>query len=254
MFQEFLPATLFALVLVFVRTGAAMMLLPGISDSYVMTRVRLIFALATTIAITPSVEPMLPGEPTSVALLFALLAQELFVGLFLGGIAAIMMAALATAGTIMSHMAHLANAHVHSPLADQQASIIGAFLSVTATVLMFVTGLHEVLFMAIRDSYELFPPGELPPIGDFSRTITETFAKSFLLGAQLGAPFFAVGLLVYLLMGLLGRLMPQVQIFLVVLPLQVMGGLAILLVAFPAIMAWFLGSFEETIAPFVRSG
>lgn len=253
MLQEFLPATLFALVLVFVRTGAAMMQLPGIGDTYVMARVRLIFALATTVAITPAVEPELPGEPSSVAVLFLLLAGELFIGFFLGSVAKVMMAALAVAGTIMSHMAHLANAHVQSPLADQQASIIGSFLSVTATVLMFATGLHEMLFTAILDSYKLFPPGAMPPVGDFSQQMARTVSQAFILGAQLGAPFLAVGLLVYLLMGLLGRLMPQVQIFLVALPLQILGGLGILLLAFPAIMSWFLTNFEQAFRPFTQT-
>jgi flagellar biosynthetic protein FliR len=250
MLQEFLPASLFALVLVFVRTGAVMMQLPGIADTYVMTRVRLIFALATTFAITPVLLPQLPGEPRSASVLFLLIVGEFFVGFFLGAIAKIMMSALAVGGTIMSHMSHLANAHVQSPLADQQASIVGSFLSVTATVLMFATGLHELLFAAIVESYTIFPPGDLPPVGDFSKMISETVSNAFVLGAQIGAPFLAVGLLVYLLMGLLGRLMPQVQIFLVAMPLQIMGGLGILLLALPAIMAWFLGRFEETIAPF----
>lgn len=252
MLQEFLPATLFALLLVFVRTGAVMMQLPGISDSYVMARIRLIFALATTVAITPVLEPELPGQPTQVSVLFLLLAGELFIGFFLGSIAKVMFAALAVAGTVASHMAHLANAHVQSPLADQQASIMGSFLSVTATVLMFSAGLHEMLFTAIVDSYRLFPPGELPPIGDFSQQMARTVSQSFILGGQLAAPFLAVGLLVYLLMGILGRLMPQVQIFLVALPLQVMGGLAIMFLAFPAIMSWFLGSFEEAFRPFTQ--
>jgi flagellar biosynthetic protein FliR len=253
MLQEFLPATLFALVLVFVRTGAVMMQLPGISDTYVMTRVRLIFALATTVAIAPVVQPELPGEPTKVSVLFLLLAGELFIGFFLGSVAKVMFAALAVAGTVASHMAHLANAHVQSPLADQQASIMGSFLSITATVLMFATGMHEMLFMAILDSYKLFPPGELPPIGDFSKQMARVVSQSFILGGQLAAPFLAVGLLVYLLMGILGRLMPQVQIFLVALPLQIIGGLGILFLAFPAIMAWFLSNFEQAFRPFTQT-
>ena len=252
MLQEFLPATLFALVLVFVRSGAVMMQLPGISDTYVPARVRLIFALATTVAVAPALQPHLPGEPESVAVLFLLLVGELFVGFFLGAIAQVMMSALSVGGTIMSHMAHLANAHIQSPLADQQSSIIGSFLSVTATVLMFATGLHEVLFAAIMDSYRIFPPGDLPPVGDFAQLMAHTVSHAFILGAQIGAPFLAVGLLVYLLMGLLGRLMPQVQIFLVALPLQVMGGLGILFLTIPAIMSWFLGSFEETFLRFTQ--
>lgn len=250
MFQELLPASVFAVILVFVRTGAAIMQLPGFGDAYVSSRARLLFALMLALAVTPVLSDRLPGRPDSVSLLFILVVGELFIGLFLGALARIMMSALIVAGTVMSHMSHLANALVNSALSQQQASIIGNFLSVTALVLMFALDLHHLMLRAVVDSYAVFPPGQLPPVGDFSQMVTRTVADAFVLGVQLSAPFLTVGLIVYLLMGLLGRLMPQVQIFFVAMPLQLGVGQALLLITLPALMLWFLGQFEDTFMRF----
>ena len=250
MFETLLPASVFSLLLVFVRVGAVMTLMPGVGDGFVMTRIRLLFALAFTGAVAPMVSPALPPLPQSVSVLFLLILGEFLVGLFLGSVAKITMSALAIAGTVMSHMSALANANVNSPISDQQSSIVGSFLTLTGTVLLFALGLHALIFQALVDSYALFPPGALPPIGDFAQQIAQVVQDAFLLGVQIGAPFLSVGLLLYTLMGILGRLMPQVQIFLVALPLQILGGVTILLLALPALMAWFAGAFRDTILPF----
>ncbi|RDD60845.1 flagellar biosynthetic protein FliR [Ferruginivarius sediminum] len=250
MLQEVLPASLFAVLLVFVRVGAAMMQMPGIGDPYVSPRARLLFALLLALAVTPVLSPVLPGQPESVAVLFVLLAGELFIGFFLGALAKVMMSALVVAGMVMAYMSALANALVNDPAAQQQGSIAGSFLNVTALVLIFALNLHHLLIGAVVDSYAIFPPGDLPPVGDFSQLMTDTVARAFLVGIQLGAPFMVVGLVLYLGMGLLGRLMPQVQIFFVGMPLQIALGISLLMVSLPVAMAWFMGAFEDTFIPF----
>jgi len=251
MLQEVLPASVFALLLVFVRTGAAVMQFPGIGDAYVSSRIRLLFALLLSLAVTPVLSERLPGQPASVTMLFVLLIGELFVGIFLGALARIMMTALLVAGTAISQMTQMANALVNSALSQQQASIIGNFLSITAMLLIFALDLHHLLLRTVVESYAVFPPGELPPVGDFSRLVTETVAQSFTLGIQLAAPFLTAGMISYLLMGLLGRLMPQVQIFFVAMPLQIGLGHVLLVITLPALMMWFLGAFEKTFTPFL---
>jgi flagellar biosynthetic protein FliR len=72
---------------------------------------------------------------------------------------------------------------------------------------------------------------------------------TFLLAFQLATPFIAVATIFYLGIGLLSRLMPQVQIFFVAMPLQITLGLIVLSLALPFVMRWFAGSFEETLLP-----
>ena len=84
-------------------------------------------------------------------------------------------------------------------------------------------------------------------MGDFAAAISETAAKSFLIAVQICAPFLVVGLLFYAGVGLLGRLMPQVQIFFVALPVQLGIGLFVFAISLSVMMMWFLNSFQETM-------
>ena len=106
-----------------------------------------------------------------------------------------------------------------------------------------------MLLIAVIDSYSLFAPGVAPPLGDFSELMARTVAKTFLLAIQISTPFIAVGAIFYLGLGLLARLMPQAQILFIAMPLQVMVGVAVLALAVPAALGWFITSFEDSMLP-----
>ena len=250
MFEELLPQEFFAIFLVFVRIGSAVMLLPGLGDPYVSPRIRLLFALLLAFLVTPTVRQFLPPLPESVIVLVLLLLGETVIGIFLGGLTRLIMAAMTTAGMIIASMSSLANALVEDPSAAQQGSIAGSFLSMVALLLIFVLDLHHVLLRGLVGSYELFLPGAALPVGDFSEVVTRTVSASFLLSFQISAPFVVVGLIFYLGIGLLSRLMPQVQTFFVALPLQVVMGLVGLLFVLPVAAQWFIMRFQETVLPF----
>ena len=252
MFQDLLPATLFAVLLVFVRIGAALSTLPGFGEAYVTPRARLILAMAVALLVTPLVQDTLPGEPDQVSVLLALLAGELFIGLFIGTLARIFMSALVTGGMVMAYMSTMANALVNDPASQQQGSIIGAFLNITALVAIFGLNLHHVMLAAVVDSYVVFPAGVAPPVGDFAQLMSQTVARSFLVAMKLAAPFVVAGLVLYLGIGLLSRLMPQVQIFFAAMPLQIMKGLWLLMISLPVIITYFTGQFADIFMIFQR--
>ncbi len=252
MFQELLPATLFAVLLVFVRIGAAMSTLPGFGEAYVSPRARLILALAVALLVAPLVQDTLPGEPDQTSVLLALLAGELFIGLFIGTLARVFMSALVTGGMVMAYMSTMANALVNDPASQQQGSIIGAFLNITALVAIFGLNLHHVMLAAVVDSYVVFPAGVAPPVGDFAQLMSQTVARSFLVAMKLAAPFVVAGLVLYLGIGLLSRLMPQVQIFFAAMPLQIMKGLWLLMISLPVIITYFTGQFADVFLIFQR--
>lgn len=250
MLQELLPATLFAVLLVFVRIGAALSAMPGFGESYVTPRARLILAVAVALLVTPLVADTLPGEPDQVSVLLALLAGELFIGLFIGTLARVFMSALITGGMVMAYMSTMANALVNDPASQQQGSIIGAFLHITALVAIFGLNLHHVMLAAVVDSYVVFPVGVAPPVGDFAQLMSQTVARSFLVAMKIAAPFVVAGLVLYLGIGLLSRLMPQVQIFFAAMPLQIMKGLWLLMISLPVIIAYFTGQFADLFTIF----
>ncbi len=251
MLEQILPAEIFAIMLIFVRVGGAVMLLPGYGEPFVSPRLRLLIALMVSVVVAPVLSKTLPGMPESVPLLMLLILGEVLIGVFIGTIARMFLAALTTAGMLIGYMSSMANALTNDPSAAQQGSIAGSFLTLVALLTIMTLNLHHLLLMAVVDSYDLFVPGQVPPVADFAEMVTRTMSDTFLLSFQIAAPFVVVGLIFYLGLGLLGRLMPQMQVFFVAMPLQIMVGLAVLFIALPVTMRWFIDSLEGKMLPFV---
>ena len=242
-----IPEELFVVFLVFARTGSALMVMPGFGEAYVPPRVRLLIALAISVVVTPVVAAQMPALPASPLALFVLLFGEIAIGVFLGLIGRIMLVALHTTGTVISFQVGMANAFVFDATTSQQASLPSMFLTVLGVLIIFTADLHHLMLRAVVNSYDLFTPGVMPPIGDFSQFVSRLVADSFILGIQLAGPFMAVGLIFYLGIGLLARLMPQVQIFFVALPMQIMLGILVVALTLSASLIWFLDSFKTSL-------
>ena len=254
MLQQFIANDVFSLMLVFARIGAAVMLLPGFGENYVPPRVRLLFAVAITVVLTPIVIDRLPAQPDNLIGVFFLVGGEVLIGVFFGGLARMMVSALHVGGTIIGFQTSLGNATLLDPGTEQQGSIIAAFYNVIGIFLIFAADLHHLMLFALADSYTVFLPGAPPPIGDFTEMATRIFSQSFALGVQIAAPFIVVGLVFYIGIGLLARLMPQVQIFFVAMPVQIMLGFLVMTLTISAGMLWFLTKYESMLAGFVAQG
>jgi flagellar biosynthesis protein FliR len=244
MLADLLPQQIFAFLLVFARLGAAAMLLPGVGENFVYARVRLGLALALSLLLLPLVQPSLPAMPGAPAELATLLVGETIYGLFIGGVARLTMASLHVAGVVIAFQSGLAYAQTVDPSQGTQGALVGTLLTVMGLVLIFASGLHGVLLTALRDSYVLFPAGRPPPLGDLARLTTDLAAAAFTLGLQISAPFILYGVVFNVGLGLLQRLMPQMQLFFVAMPLQVGLALFLLMVTLSGSMLWFLDNFE----------
>jgi flagellar biosynthesis protein FliR len=237
----------FAVLMVFARIGAALMFLPGFGEASVAPRVRLMIALALSIVLTPLLGARLPALPDSPALLAAYVAEEVGAGAFLGLVARTAISALATAGTIIAYQANLANAFTNDPTTAQQAALPASVLTTIGVVLVFVTNFHHVLLTALVGSYDVIVPGAPLPTGDMAQSFTRVVAESFGIGLALAAPLVVVGVVVSLRMGLLARLMPQVQIFFIAAPAQTLLGFAVLAVTLPVLLVWFMGQLGPMV-------
>jgi len=251
MLAELLPAQIFAILLVFVRLGAALLVLPGFGEPFISPRVRLLLGLILAYIVSPFLQPLLPPFPANPFALALLIVGEVVVGLFFGLVARTLMSALAAAGMMIATVTALANAMTNDPTAEQQGSIIGSLLATLGLLVVMLLDLHHLLLMAIVESYDLFVPGQGLNIGDMSNMISRVVTQSFLLGFQLASPFIGIGLIFYLGMGLLGRLMPQFPVFFVALPLQISMGLVILFFALPMMFMWFVNGFQDGLSPLI---
>lgn len=254
MLQEFITTGVFAFILTFVRIGSAVTIMPGVGDSLTPQNVRLYIALGLSLVLAPLVAPHLPNPVPTTMILFTLIAMEFIIGLFIGTIARIFMAALDTAGMVISLASGLGNAQLFNPGFQSQGSLIGAFMSITGVTLLFVTDMHHLLFYGLVGSYELFPVGAIPDTGSMAELMAKAVAASFLIGVQIAAPFLVVSLLLYIGMGVLTRLMPQIQVFLLALPLQIILALITLSLIVSAGFLFWLSKFEESMVFFMSNG
>jgi flagellar biosynthetic protein FliR len=207
----------------------------------------LLIALAMSFALTPIVMAYLPEPlPTGFGL-FVVIAIEVIIGLFMGGIARILMSALDTAGMVASFQSGLSNAQLFNPAFAAQGSLLGAFFSVTGVVVLFASDLYLILLWGLVDSYKQFPVGGLPDTGSMAEVITRAVSISFLVGIQIAAPFILVAFLLYVGMGVLARLMPQVQVFILSLPVQILLSMLTMALTISAAMMFWLGKFQDGI-------
>jgi flagellar biosynthetic protein FliR len=239
-------------LLVFARVGAMVMLLPNIGEAGIPSRVRLLLALAIAFCLAPSVAgTYTQAAPTTAVGLSILIAQETTIGVLVGAMARIIMSSLQVAGFLIATQTGLAYAQTLDPTQNTQGAVMGNFLSLLGTLMVFLTNLHHLAIGAIAGSYRMLPPGGTLPTADMAQLTINLVSSSFALGFQLAAPFLVFGFAVYAGLGLLARLMPQLQIFFLAVPVNIACGFLIFLAMLGAMMTVFLNYYAQQMAIFL---
>ena len=244
---SFLPALAAAFLLVFARIGTMIMLLPGLGEMTVPVRIRLTIALILAGILLPLHRNAYQIDLREIGPVLLMLGTEMVIGAILGLTARLTISALQVAGSVVAQQMGLGFVTAVDPTQGQQNVIVGNFLAILGITLVFATDLHHLVIGALNDSYRLFAPGEVPIVGDMAALVTRTAAAAFRVGIQLSAPFLVFGLLFNLGLGVLSRLMPQMQVFFIGLPLSILLGFLILLLVVGAMMGTFLGYFEGVL-------
>ena len=249
---SFLPALAAAFLLVFARIGTMLMLLPGLGEQNLSARIRLTMALILAAVVLPLHRAAYHIDPAALGPAIVILIEEILVGAVLGLTARLTISALDVAGSVIAQQLGLGFVTAIDPTQGEQEAIVGNFLTMLGLTLIFATNMHYLVIAALNDSYNVFAPGEVLGTGDVAALVTRTVAGAFRVGIQLSAPFLAFGLLFNIGLGVLSRLMPQMQVFFVALPLSILIGLLFLLLGLGAMMGFFLdyvGGVLHALAP-----
>ncbi len=240
-------------LLVFARTGAMVMLLPAIGETSVPPLVRLVLALAISLALAPTVASNYPhAAPQTTLALGLLVGQEVTAGILIGTMSRIIMSALQVAGTLIATQTGLAYAQTVDPTSQgEQSAIVGNFFSLLGVVLIFATNLHHLAIGAVAGSYHLIPPGGSLPTGDMAEMTIRLVSGSFALGFQLAAPFLVFGFALSVGLGVLARLMPQLQIYMVAMPANILVGFVLMALILGSLMTLFLNYYTGQMASFL---
>jgi flagellar biosynthetic protein FliR len=238
-----LPALAAAFMLVFARVGTMVMLLPGLGENNLPVQIRLGIALALTLIMLPVHQPAYHVDLQTIAPTVVLLVHEVVIGLILGATARVTISALEVAGSVVAQQLGLGFVTAVDPTQGQPGALVGNFLTLLGLTLLFATDMHHLVIAALNDSYSLFDPGTLVPSGDVASLAATAFATAFKIGIQLSAPFLVFGLIFNVGLGLLARLMPQMQVYFVAVPLSILAGFFILVTVIGSMMGIFIDYF-----------
>ena len=241
--EQVLAGEIYGFLLVLVRVGAALSMLPGFGEMAVPMRARLAAALAVALALSAVVPGLPAGPPAAPSDLLAQIAGEFAAGMVIGIGARILFAGLQIAGQIMAQTAGLSNIFALPGTGFEAGSVVGGYLMIGGLVLIFVTDLHHTLLGALLDSYRLMPAATLPAMGPLAQITAGAVTDAFRLAAQVAAPFLVLGFVYNVGLGLINRAMPHFAVFFIGLPVSILGGFVLMAVTLSAVLTGFLAAY-----------
>ena len=240
-----LPLHATAFLLLFARVGAVLMLLPVFSEEGVPGQVRLLLALAMTLALFGLLSGhVLPHAGDDQALL-GLLLGELLIGLSIGMLVKLFFQAIAMAGSLVSMQVGLSSALLFDPGLGGQVPVLAKLCSLAAVLVCLGLGIHHLWIAAIVRSYTVFPVGAVPNLGDLAQLAVAASGKALALAVSLAGPFLVYGLLFNLALGFSARLAPTIQVFFIAQPLNLLLGLALFATTLGAMLTIFGDQFAS---------
>ena len=228
-------------VLVLTRITGLLATFPTLGGEQMPLQIRAALAalLATVLLPVVPVPSSLPSSPLE---LVGLMAAELAVGMLIGTVVAWTLEAVSFAGAVMDMQMGFSFVQFVDPSTSQTTSISGSMMLQIAALLIFVTGLHHQMILALVDSYRVVPIGQGVPLQTFGliTLIGQLLAKGF----QLAFPVLAVLFLLDLVLGISGKFMPQLQLLQLSFPLKISLGLTILGLVLRELGPWLMPMFD----------
>ncbi|GIX02104.1 MAG: hypothetical protein KatS3mg112_1041 [Thermogutta sp.] len=231
------------LMLVFIRMTGLVLSAPVLSHRLVPMQVRILLALALAVLILPVVAVPLP-QVNNILEFAVMVASELGVGFVLGLGMMVMIQGMQLAGDIISRMAGLGIGDVYDPTSDSELSGFSQFLFILGTVVFLVTGGEKALLSGILESYAVLKPGVLFSVSDATTLLLDCVTFSFVLAVRVAAPAMAALLTVTLVLGLISRTLPQLNLLMLGFGLNGMAALGTLLLS----IGFIVMIFEQDLA------
>ena len=240
----FSQAMIWAGLVVFLRVGAVMALMPVFGDQPVSMRLRLVLTLMFTAIVAPAAANTIPAAPAELLDRVALLGQEVLIGLFFGFFIRFFVLVLQVAGSIAAQSTSLSQIFGGSAGADPQPAI-GHLLVIAGLALAALSGLHVQAAIYMIDSYLIVPAGRGLSGGTISQIGVAEVSRTFGTGFTLAAPFLIASLVYNVVLGIINRAMPQLMVSFVGAPAITAGGLLLLLLSAPVLLATWIGALHQ---------
>jgi flagellar biosynthetic protein FliR len=203
------------------RVAAMFASIPVFSGGQIPAQLRVAVAVFFAMVIYPVVKDFLPVQSYGPVELGMFIVGEVIFGLLVGFIAQLIFMAAEFAGSIVGYQMGFAAANVFDPTTQQQVALISQFQGIIAILLFVNLNVHHLFLRAIVFSFEKLPPGGISFSGGAIPMVVEIFNNSFILSLRLVAPILVLLLLSTLTLGVMARVFPQLNVFLISFPLNI---------------------------------
>lgn len=243
---ELLQGHIAAFLLMLTRISGIFLISPFFGSMNIPMFFRVGIALAMSVVLFPVVDGLgTPETPPSIIMFGAAVLGELFIGWLIGFVAYISFAAITMAGKVMDMQVGFAVVNIVDPTSGQQIPLIGSFLYNLAVIILLVTNGHHMLIAALVESFRAVPLAGLEANISLALIIANFTGTIFLTGMKIAMPITFAILLTNVGLGILSRTMPQMNIFVVGIPMQLMIGLFVLSMIMPFYVLFLDVLFNE---------
>ena len=244
------PETVLSVFLMFCRIGGCLMLMPGVSSVRVPPQVRLFIALSVTLALSPMLEPVL--RPTLAGMpsvrVLSLIASEVAIGSLIGIMGRVFFLALQFMGMAAAMFVGFGSVQGSAIEDTEPLPAMATFITLTATVLLFLTDQHWEVLRALLASYAALPVVE-PFAADYSLAkVVDALSRAFKVALQISSPFVVYALIVNLMVGIANKLVPQSPVFFIATPFVLVGGFIIFYLTIGESLRLFVMGFMGWLA------
>lgn len=251
MFADFLNnIILYPFFITLVRLSGVFATAPFYADKGVNIKARLTIAVVLSIAIAPAVSQHIPTIPGSVGLLLLVILGEFFIGLLLGFGAKLLMLAVNIAGDFMAAIMGLQAASMFDTRSGSNTTSISSMLSIMALAAFIALDLHLYLLQAFIESYNIIGFNKAMDLGEVAQAIILTVSKSMILGVKMAAPVVVTNFIINCSLGVLNRLVPQIHVFFISMPLTMLSGIFILVLSIASMLILFTEEVENNLIIF----
>ncbi|PYG89835.1 flagellar biosynthetic protein FliR [Ruminiclostridium sufflavum DSM 19573] len=160
--------------------------------------------------------------------------KEFLVGVVIGFVAYALFTSIYIAGQIIDMQIGFGMVNVFDPISNIQVPITANLYYMMAMLIFLATNGHHLLIKALYQSFTLVPIGSAGVGPDMTENIIEVFRKMFSIGFKIAAPILAAILIADVVLGIISKTIPQMNVFVLGMPLKILVGLIIIMITIPA--------------------
>jgi flagellar biosynthetic protein FliR len=234
-------------VLALARVAGLFLMAPIFASRSAPVRVRAAIAFFITVAMLPVLArmPNAPAEDMGALVLAARLTFETAIGFTIGLVAQFTFGAVQMAGQLAGIQMGIGLSNLIDPQTQEHVTSLAQWQNLLALLVFLSVDGHHVLIRAVADSFAVLPlAGGLPSAAGFGMVI-DLAGNLFVIALKIAAPVLVLLLLVNAAMGVLAKLIPQLNVFIVGFPLNVAAGLFVLAASQPFTVRLLMTSFSE---------